>query len=82
MMLTQAEEGNVLDDDHLVITVNGEKGIAHEGRWIGGIALGEVSKRFGDPAWGINQTLTVWILAELLEKSCYRLGELVTRRER
>ena len=82
MMLTQAEEGNVFDDDHVVITVNGEKGISHDGRCIGSIALGEVSKRFGDSAWGINQTLTVWILAELLEKSRYRFGELVTRRER
>src|SRR5712691_847787 len=81
MMLTQAEESNVFDDDHVVMTVSGEKGFAHDGRWIGSIALGEVSKRFGDPAWGINQTLTVWIHAELLEKSRHRFGELVTRRE-
>jgi len=82
MVLTQTEEGDVLHDDHVVRTVKGEEGIAHDARWIGSIALGEVSKRFSDPARSFKQTLPVWILAELLEKSCYRLCELVTGRER
>src|SRR5216683_1253571 len=63
-------------------TIEGEEGITHDGRWIGGIAFGQVSKRFSDPAGGFEQTLAVWILAELLEESCHRVGELVTGRQR
>jgi hypothetical protein len=78
MVLTQTEEGDVLHDDHVVVILKGEEGIAHYGRWIGGIARGEVSKGFSDPAWGFKQTLTIWILAKLLEKGCHRVRELVT----
>src|SRR6266849_1479497 len=82
MVLTQTEEGDVLHNDHVVVTVEGEEGIAHDRRWIGGIAFGEVSKGFSDPAWGFEQTLAVWILDQLLEKSCNRLRELVIGRQR
>jgi len=78
MVLTQAEEGDVLHDDHVVVILNGEEGIANYGRWIGGIAGGEVSKGFGDPVWGFNETLAIWILAKLLEKSRHSIRELVT----
>jgi len=82
MVLTQTEEGDVLHDDHVVVILNGEEGIADYGRWIGGIARGEVSKGVGDPVWGFTQTLAIWVLAKLLEKSCHRVGELITGRER
>src|SRR5216683_3020375 len=82
MMLTQTEEADVLHDDHVVVTIEGEEGITHDGRWIGGIAFGQVSKRFSDPAGSFEQTLAVWILAQLLEESCHRVGEVVTGRER
>ena len=82
MMLTQAIERDVLHDDHVVVTVKGEEGVAHNGRWTGGIALGEESKGFSDPARGFEQTLAVRILAQLLEKSCHRVREFVTGGER
>jgi len=44
MVLTQAEERDVLHDDHVVVIVKGEEGISHYGRGICGVALGEVSK--------------------------------------
>ncbi len=44
MVLTQAKKRDVLDDDHVVVIVKGEEGIAHYGRRIGSVALGEVSK--------------------------------------
>jgi hypothetical protein len=82
MVLAQAEEGDVLDDDHVVVIVKGEERIAHDRRGVGGVALGEVSKGFSDPAWGFEQTLAVWILDQLLEQSCHGLRELVIGRER
>jgi hypothetical protein len=78
MVLTQTEERDVLHDDHVVVILEGEEGIAHYRRWIGGITLGEVSKGFSDPAWGFNQTLAIRVLAKLLEKSRHRVRELVT----
>jgi hypothetical protein len=78
MVLTQTEKGNVLHDDQVVVILYGEEGIADYGRWIGGIARGEVSKGFGDPVWGFEQALAIWILAKLLEKSRHRVRELVT----
>src|SRR5712691_2224172 len=44
MVLTQAEERDVLHDDHVVVIVKGEECIAHYGRGIGSIAVSEVSK--------------------------------------
>jgi len=82
MVLAQTEEGDVLHDDHVVVILNGEEGIADYCRWIGGIARGEVSKGFSDPVWSFKQTLAIWILAKLLEKGCHRIRELVTGRER
>jgi hypothetical protein len=82
MVLTQTKERDVLHDHHVVVTVKGEEGITHDGRWIGGIALGEVSKGFSDPAWGFEQTLAVWILAQQLEESCHSFSQLVTGSKR
>src|SRR4029077_730555 len=82
MVLTQAEECDVLHDDHVVVTLCGVEGVADNRRWIGGIARGEVSKGFSDPVWGFEQTLAIWILPKLLEKSRHRVRELVTGRER
>ena len=82
MMLTQTEEGDVLDNDHVVVAVKGEERIAHDGRGIGRIALSEVAKGFSDSGWRINQTLAIWILAQLLEECANDFGELVTGSER
>jgi hypothetical protein len=82
MVLTQTEERDVLHDHHIVVTVKGEDGITHDARWVGGIARGEVSKGFSDPAWSLKQTLAVWILAQLLEEGGHHLGELVTGRRK
>jgi hypothetical protein len=82
MVLTQTEEGDVLHYDHVVVTINGEEGITNDARWIGGVAFGEISKGFSDPAWGFEQALAVWILAQLLEEGCHRLSELVTVRKK
>jgi hypothetical protein len=39
MVLTQTVENDVLHDDHIVVTGEGEEGIAYYGGWIGGVAL-------------------------------------------
>src|SRR6266853_5880404 len=76
MVLTQTEEGDVLDHDHVVVAVKGDERITHDGRGIGGIALSEVAKGFSDSGWSVNETLAIWILAQLLEQGGNDFGEL------
>src|SRR5229473_1472077 len=82
MVLTQTVERDVLDHDHVVVAVKGEERITHDGRGIGGIALSEVAKGFSDSGWSVNETLAIWILAQLLEQGRNGFGELVTGSER
>jgi hypothetical protein len=82
MVLTQTEEDDVLDHDHVVVAFKSEERITHDGRGIGGIALSEVAKGFSDSGWSVNETLAIWILAQLLEQGGNDFGELVTGCER
>ena len=80
MMLAKALEGDVLEEDDLVIAANLLEGPRQMDGRVFGIALGIFAPCLGDAARGVGQPLAVRVVAGPADKGADRLADLARHR--
>ena len=68
MMLTEAVEVDVLDEDHLVVLLVGEDGLVQDLFQVPLVPRGEEAEHLGDPLRGLLQPLAVGVLPDLTQE--------------